>query len=121
MKISGRFSVLTIESTIGSEIAPQFARVSWNVRVHVLSADWLKDSPNVQDGRHCVTQITFLAPWIMMDLFQTIGAAFGAKKVEVDGKSFTLGIWVQTFSAETSQSCWCGGSHMQGTFQTKSQ
>lgn len=27
-------------------------------------------------------------------IFQTIGAAFGAKKVKVDGKPLVLGIWV---------------------------
>lgn len=28
-------------------------------------------------------------------LFQTIGAAFGAKKIDVEGKYLTLGIWVR--------------------------
>ena len=28
-------------------------------------------------------------------VFQTIGAAFGAKKIEVDGKNLTMGIWVR--------------------------
>ena len=30
-----------------------------------------------------------------LSLFQTIGAAFGAKKIDVDGKYLTLGIWVR--------------------------
>ena len=38
--------------------------------------------------------------------FQTIGAAFGAKTVNVNGKLLTMGIWVR----EASSSLLCGTS-----------
>lgn len=61
----------------------------------------VRSLPGRVQARSCSWQVSLVRggsdTWMCKNCFssqQTIGAAFGAKKVEVEGKSFTLGIWV---------------------------
>ncbi len=55
---------------------------------------------NLPSASHwvCPPALSYLVEYIHTDCIslQTIGAAFGAKKVSVQGESVTLGIWVST-------------------------
>jgi GTPase SAR1 family protein len=44
-------------------------------------------------GKTCLVE-RYLHGKFKYNVTATVGAAFGAKKVEVNGKGFTLGIWV---------------------------